>query len=66
MTAVTDFSPVLLKPEDAAKALAISPRALWRLTAAREIPHVRIGRSVRYDAADLAEYVQGRKIKARG
>jgi excisionase family DNA binding protein len=49
---------VLLTPKEAAAALGISPRKLWSLTASSDVACVRIGRAVRYDAADLAEFVQ--------
>jgi len=55
---------LLLKPVDAAKALAISASKLWSMTAGREIPCVRIGKSVRYDPADLRAWVDSRKIEA--
>ncbi len=48
----------LLTPKHAAERLAISPRKLWSLTASGDVPCVRIGRSVRYDAADLADFVE--------
>lgn len=51
-------SPKLLTPKEAASALGISPRKLWSLTAGGDVPCVRIGRSVRYDAADLADFVE--------
>ncbi|WP_261342776.1 helix-turn-helix domain-containing protein [Posidoniimonas polymericola] len=41
----------------AAKALAISSRKLWAMTASGEIPHVRIGRSVRYPVFELQSWV---------
>ena len=58
-------SRMLLKPGEAARALAISPRKLWDLTKRGQIPHVRIGRSVRYATADLQAWVETRKVKAR-
>ncbi len=54
-------APTLLKPSKAAEALAISPRKLWALTASGDIPCVRIGRSVRYDADDLRDFIETRK-----
>lgn len=48
---------LLLKPQEAAKALAISPRKLWSLTASGEIPHVKIGRLVRYRPESLATWL---------
>ncbi|MAT68933.1 MAG: hypothetical protein CMJ58_05360 [Planctomycetaceae bacterium] len=54
-------APLLLTPRDAAQRLAISPRKLWALTASGDVPCVRIGRSVRYDAADLAAWIDAQK-----
>jgi excisionase family DNA binding protein len=51
---------LLLKPAQAAEVLAISARKLWSLTASGEIPHVRIGRCVRYNLADLRLYAEAR------
>ncbi len=36
-------APIALRPRDAAKALQISPRHLWQLTADGLIPCVRLG-----------------------
>ena len=52
---------LLLTPREAAKSLSISPRKLWSMTASCEIPHVRIGRSVRYGIDDLKEWIESRK-----
>ncbi len=49
--------PLLLSPKQAAVALAISPRKLWSLTASGEIPHIRIGRSVRYPLTELQRWI---------
>lgn len=61
----TDITPKLptrlQKPAEAAEELAISPRTLWSLTDSGSIPCVRIGRSVRYDPADLRRYVDAQK-----
>jgi len=56
---------LLLKPKDAANALAISTRKLWSLTASNEIPCVRIGKSVRYDLADLKSWIDRQKSLRR-
>ena len=54
MHSSTPMKPaLLLTPQQAAQALAISPRKLWGMTASGEIPHVRLGRCVRYDIRDL-------------
>ena len=51
------LTPLLLTARQAADALAISPRKLWQLTKDREVPHVRLGRSVRYPAEDLRQWI---------
>jgi excisionase family DNA binding protein len=53
--------PLLYTPAEAAKALAISERSLWSLTACRELPCIRIGRSVRYARDDLVAWIAARK-----
>jgi len=54
-------TPRLLKPPQAAEALAISPRKLWAMTASGEIPCVRLGRAVRYDLVDLHDWINTHK-----
>ncbi len=44
---------LLLRPREAAQALAISPRKLFDLTVKGKVRCVRIGRAVRYRIADL-------------
>lgn len=56
--------PLLLKANDAAKMLAISPRKLWTLTNCGEIRCVRIGGAVRYDPADLRSFIEKHKRKS--
>lgn len=52
---------LLLRPRDAARALAISERKLWDLTVRNLIPCVRIGRAVRYSPLDLQAWIEARK-----
>ena len=47
----------LLKPSQAALFLAVSERTVKRLTSRGELPHVRVGRSMRFVMADLLAYV---------
>ena len=54
---------LLLRPAEAAEALAVSPRKLWELTNRGVIPSVRIGRCVRYDPADLRRWINERKTR---
>ena len=39
---------LLLRPDEAAAACGLSPRALWKLTRDGAIPAVRLGKLVRY------------------
>jgi excisionase family DNA binding protein len=54
-------TPLLLKPRDAARSLAISERKLWQLTKDGEIQVVKVGRSVRYDPRDLQRWIDAQK-----
>jgi len=58
-------SRLLITARDAAKALAIGQRKLWELTNRQEIPHVRIGRAVRYDPRDLEQWIATQKHGVR-
>ena len=49
---------VLVKSSAAAKILQISERKLWDLMNNGDVPHVRIGASVRYMKSDLAKWMQ--------
>jgi excisionase family DNA binding protein len=52
---------LLLRPRDAARALAIGERKLWDLTKRNLIPCVRIGRAVRYSPLDLQAWIDAQK-----
>lgn len=64
---MTDCDPfrqierILVDEREAARLLSISPRTMFTLAAARKIRTVRIGRSKRYDLADLHEYIELQK-----
>ena len=51
----------LLKPSEAALFLAVSERTVKRLTARGELPHVRVGRSMRFVMEDLLAYVASQR-----
>ena len=57
--------PLLLRAPQAAVVLTISERKLWELAACNEIPHVRIGRAVRYHYDDLEEWVEQKRRDRR-
>ncbi|MEE2707788.1 MAG: helix-turn-helix domain-containing protein [Planctomycetota bacterium] len=65
MHSSTPTPALLLTPKQAAESLSISPRKLWALTASGEIPHVRIGRCVRYDFADLQQWIADHRRRGR-
>jgi excisionase family DNA binding protein len=55
--------PTLLTMKDAALVLNVSARTLWTLTNTRQIPHLRLGRSVRFDPRDLSLWLDARKVR---
>ena len=61
MSSTLTTPALLLTPKQAAKALAISPRKLWGMTASGEIPHVKFGRCVRYPIDELQGWIADRK-----
>ena len=48
----------MLTTRQTAKYLAISPRKLWEMTKLNQIPHVKLGRCVRYSAVDLKRWIE--------
>jgi len=51
----------LLTYRQAAAYLSLSERKLWGLAASAKIPVCRIGRSVRFDLADLDRFIEKMK-----
>ncbi|NQU26015.1 MAG: helix-turn-helix domain-containing protein [Candidatus Nealsonbacteria bacterium] len=61
-TSPVSMAAFLLTAKQAAEILAVSPRTLWSITQPRgELPCVRIGRAVRYDPADLRDWIEKKK-----
>ncbi len=53
----------LLTAREAAKFLGLSERTIWEISGPRgDLPAIRLGRSVRYSRADLADYIQRHQI----
>lgn len=52
---------LLLTRRQAAEALAISERKLWSITASGELPHIRLGRCVRYSLDDVQRLIEDKK-----
>jgi excisionase family DNA binding protein len=67
VTAVPALVPVLptelLTIEEAAERIKMSVRYLRRATAERRIAFHRLGRSIRFDPADLAAFVQANRVE---
>ena len=53
----------LLKSREAAKYLCVSEKTLWNLQNAGKIRAVKLNRLVRYDPADLDEFIETSKTK---
>jgi excisionase family DNA binding protein len=51
----------LLTARQCAQRLAISERSVWSLTQRGELRAARLGRSVRYDPVDLANFIERAK-----
>ena len=47
----------LLDVSEVAVRLAVSPRFIRRLVSERRIPHCKVGKFVRFDATEVAEWV---------
>lgn len=52
---------LLVTAKEAAVLLAISERTLWQLTSDGDVPAIRLGRSVRYDLADLRAFIAAKR-----
>ena len=64
---------ILVKPREAAQALAVSEETLKKArihrqqsNPLRDLPFVRIGRSIRYRKADIDAFIAGHVIDPRG
>jgi len=53
----------LMTSSEAANHLGISKRTLWRLTFEQlpALPHIRLGRSVRYRPEDLEAFIESKR-----
>jgi len=66
VTQTVTTMPNLLDERAAAKLLGISPRKLWGLADAGEIPFIKVGpRLKRYDPRDLEDYVERNRCTKR-
>jgi len=60
MTSHPDTPSLLVDPKEAARMLSVSPRKLWAMTFEDEpgLPHVKMGRLVRYPVAGLQAHIE--------
>jgi excisionase family DNA binding protein len=61
---VSETQKLLVKAPEAAALLSLSERKLWEMRNCRQIPHVKIGRAVRYAVADLEAWIEQQKTEA--
>ena len=61
---ITQPQPLLNTPS-AAKFLGVGTRTIQELVADRKLACVKIGRSIRFDPADLASFVEANRVKAK-
>lgn len=59
----TPEGQLLLRLNDAARVLSISPSLLRRMTKSGEIPHVRMGSALRYASDALRDYIKAASAK---
>lgn len=54
----------LLTIDQAAERLGVTPRMIRRLTASRRLPFVKVGRLVRFNDSDVAQFVVDSTVQA--
>lgn len=57
---VSELRPILLRDREAAGVLGVSVRTVFDWRENHGLPHVRIGRTVRYPLADLQRWAEAR------
>lgn len=60
------IEPMLLTARQAARSLNLSERTLYSITKRGDLPAVRVGRTVRYDPADLRAWIASAKNSPKG
>ncbi|MGA2480707.1 MAG: helix-turn-helix domain-containing protein [Spirochaetia bacterium] len=61
-TMIPSTSINLIDYSAAAALLGIRPQSLRRLVSQRRIPHLHVGRLVRFDVQDLQEFLNSQKV----
>ena len=66
--ATTKPQRVLLTPWETAQRLGLTnpnTLAVWRCTKRYELPYVKIGHSIRYDAADVERFIEKNIVRVK-
>lgn len=50
----------LLTPDAAAKLLGLAKQTVYQLVCAKKIPHVKLGRALRFNPDDLSDWVRAK------
>jgi excisionase family DNA binding protein len=58
---VSDEEPLLLRPDEVAKELGLSPSKVYRMLDAHELPALHIGAAVRVPRDELKEWIRHRR-----
>lgn len=60
----TPLSEPLLRAEDVARLFGIPRSSVYEYVRSQQIPHIRIGKHVRFVRADLEQWVSGRRTSS--
>lgn len=63
MSNSTPTTRLLWTPRYTSDAIGVCPKTLFNLTKDKRLPCVRIGRTVRYDPKDVADFIEKHKQK---
>jgi excisionase family DNA binding protein len=55
--------PIQVGPREAARLLGLGERKLWELTKSGDIPHIKVGRLVRYRIASLKRWSREQEVR---
>ena len=58
------MSKNLLDVDQAAAHLAVTPRFIRRLVAQRRVPYLKVGRFIRFDVADLDDWLDACRVES--
>ena len=62
MSPETSLQTSLVNVRGAARQLGVSPSLVYKLTESNELPHFRVGRSIRFSPSDLRHWLESRRF----